>query len=48
MANVEDLRAGADVYTSDGPQTRLADARHQLQDDARTIRDAEVKGFVIH
>jgi hypothetical protein len=37
-----------DVYKSEDPSTRLADARDKLDRDIRHIVDSEVKGFVIH
>lgn len=37
-----------EVYRSDDPDTRLADARDKLGRDVRRIVNDEVKGFVIH
>jgi hypothetical protein len=37
-----------EIYHSDDPGTRLADARDKLDRDVRRIVDDEVKGFVIH
>jgi anti-sigma factor RsiW len=37
-----------EVYKSEDPGTRLADARDRLDRDIRHIVDSEVKGFVIH
>jgi len=37
-----------EVYAADRDEARLVDARRDLDKDIRIIRDAEVKGFVIH
>lgn len=37
-----------EIYRAESSETRLAEVRRDLDRDARTIRGAEVKGFIIH